>query len=652
MVGFVPPPSYPTPNYDYFGQLLGSLPEVARNAQMQELALQQAQRQDAAARALASGNFVKPDGTIDYAGIERAQLSGGQFDPQAAQFGLQQQQLQQASQPSSLFNGAAVPPAPAGQPSPAVQPGVYPSNRGAVIERLRNNASKYGLSPAETNEYIATGIAEGALKPGAVGDAGSSFGVFQGHVGGLAGGGNRVRGLGDTFMAEKGMTLAQFRSPQGQAEFDEWVAEHWREYGKPNIFHAQRTPTYKNALTYLNARGKTASLETGTMSDAQPSVPPVSASAGVTIPRADDGGRGPSQRTGQPAPQFAQALTQPLASPQEGVGGPGPIVPQYPLPRGMTPQQAIWAIDEEIKRFSGNPAARERIRALEDQRDRIAASTGTEEVRPGQMGVDRSSGRIVYQAPQAGAANVALNRFLAENPDASAEQIQQFVQSGRGARSGIAMFMSKYLQENPEATAADVSKAAQDFHSQGAALTKFTSGPEGKAIRSFNVLVDHLGVLGNAVDALKNGDLRLFNQASQFYAQQTGGTAPTNFDATKALVGDELVKAIVGGGGALGDREEIKKSIDKASSPAQLRGVIEQYRKLAVGQLHGLKKQYESGTSRDDFDNMLAPGTMEFFGGKGAAAPSGNAPKVGHVEQGYRFKGGDPSKKESWEKVD
>jgi hypothetical protein len=334
--------------------------------------------------------------------------------------------------------------------------------------------------------------------------------------------------------------------------------------------------------------------------------------------------------------------------------GGGPIVPQVRLPNGAKdPQDAILMLDRQMADIarSGNPYLMKQIPFFEDWRNRIAASTAPMEVRPGMTLLDPRTGQTVFQAPLAGAGNIALQRFLAENPDATAEQIQQFVQAGRGgARSGVGMYMQRYLQEHPDATAEEVASAAQNFQSQGSALTKFTSGPQGNAIRSFNVLVDHLGTLSDAAGALKNGDMRVFNRIGQEIARQTGGSAPTNFDATKAIVGDELVKAVVGGGGALGDREEVKAVLDKANSPEQLAGVIEQYKRLALGQLRGLRLQYETATGRDDFNTKLAPGTRKFFGDEGEAKKQG-APTVGQVEDGYRFTGGDPSKKENWERV-
>ena len=364
-------------------------------------------------------------------------------------------------------------------------------------------------------------------------------------------------------------------------------------------------------------------------------------------------------RTGQQqAPQGGPQMAQ-NGQPQ-GAGGPqgaGPIIPMPPLPNGIKdPRQAIQFLDNKIQQLvTLGPQGLQMAKLLEARRNAIEKAISPMAVRPGETLVDPQSRHVLFQAQSTSANNVALQHFLAENPNASPQEIQSFMQAGRAGRSGVAMFMNRFIQEHPDATAEDVAHAAQNYQSQGTGLTRFTSGPQGNAVKSFNVLVDHLGTLEGTVDALKNGNVRLFNQLGQEYARQTGGTAPTNFMATKALVGDELVKAIVGGGGALGDREEVKAAIDKANSPAQLYGVINQYRKLALGQLHGLQTQYEVATGRDDFDDLLAPGTKEFFNrkqGEGDKTAKDGAPKAGVVEDGYRFKGGDPSKKENWEKVD
>ena len=103
-------------------------------------------------------------------------------------------------------------------------------------------------------------------------------------------------------------------------------------------------------------------------------------------------GQQQAQQAPQPGPQQAQN-----GQPQ----GRGPIVPQVPLPKGFTdPQQAILAIDREIARLAANPRAGGQVKALEDYRNRIAASVSPMEVKPGQTFLDPRTGQPIYQSPE------------------------------------------------------------------------------------------------------------------------------------------------------------------------------------------------------------------------------------------------------------
>lgn len=182
---------------------------------------------------------------------------------------------------------------------------------------------------------------------------------------------------------------------------------------------------------------------------------------------------------------------------------------------------------------------------------------------------------------------------------------------------------------------------AGDYAAKNAALKAFSTGKEGAALRSFNVATDHLQTLGEAADALGNSDANAFNAAKQFISKQTGDPAPTNFDAVKAIVAKEVVKAIVAGGGGVAEREELSNLMSKANSPQQLKGVISHYTELMSAQKEGLLDQYQRTTGRTNGAEAFAPSKN-----KRAAAP----PSTGAVQDGYRFKGGDPGKAENWEK--
>lgn len=148
---------------------------------------------------------------------------------------------------------------------------------------------------------------------------------------------------------------------------------------------------------------------------------------------------------------------------------------------------------------------------------------------------------------------------------------------------------------------------ATRYNAKNKATGAFSTGKEGGLIRSMNVAISHLDTLEQLSKALANNDAKALNRISNVFQEQFGGTAPGNFEAAKVIVGDEVVKAIIGAGGGVSDREEAKKNIDNAKTPAQLAGVISTYKRLLGGQLEGLKKQYSDTTGRSDFDSRLTP---------------------------------------------
>jgi hypothetical protein len=154
---------------------------------------------------------------------------------------------------------------------------------------------------------------------------------------------------------------------------------------------------------------------------------------------------------------------------------------------------------------------------------------------------------------------------------------------------------------------ADGTYDSTNFAAKAKAMNGFSTGPQGQAVKSFNVALSHLDTLGQAATALDNGTLKGPNQIGNAIASWAGSTAPTDFNAVKGIVGDEVTKAILGTGGGVADRQEAKATIDAANSPAQLQSVIQKYQGLMAGQLAGLRTQYESSTGRNDFETKLEP---------------------------------------------
>lgn len=204
---------------------------------------------------------------------------------------------------------------------------------------------------------------------------------------------------------------------------------------------------------------------------------------------------------------------------------------------------------------------------------------------------------------------------LSANGEARARLIASGKMSATAQDRGV---MARVQQLNPNWSNAD-------YQTNLANEKAFTSGKKGDTVRSFSVTIDHLHTLKDLADALDNNDVQAFNRFGNYIATQTGKPAPTDFNAAKALVADEIVKAVVGASGALGDRETAQATLNAANSPAQIAGVIDTYERLMSGQLRGLHQQYTSSGGTKDFNSFLSD---EAKAAADAHPAPGTAPEV------------------------
>jgi hypothetical protein len=169
--------------------------------------------------------------------------------------------------------------------------------------------------------------------------------------------------------------------------------------------------------------------------------------------------------------------------------------------------------------------------------------------------------------------------------------------------------------KSPADAARSVLNNKQNLAAQQQTLKSFAGGIDGRTKRSMNTATDHLFTLEEAGNALKNGNIRLFNSIGNKINKEIGVPAPVTFEGVKKIVAGELVKATTGSAGALGDREEIQASIDAANSPEQLLDQISYYKKLMAGQLQGLEYQWVTGTNRSsaEFRTGLTPRTRNLL---------------------------------------
>jgi hypothetical protein len=184
----------------------------------------------------------------------------------------------------------------------------------------------------------------------------------------------------------------------------------------------------------------------------------------------------------------------------------------------------------------------------------------------------------------------------------SPDEEKRFLQSMTTVRSAPAMTLQKFIEENPNATSEQITQFAGHYSVVQKAEKDFSTGKQGQMVNSLNVAISHVETLRELGAALQNGDITAFNKLAQNWAAQTGSSAPTNFDTAKQIVGGEIMKALVAGGGGQSERDELRFAFDRAMSPQALGGAINTAERLLAGQFRGLKKQYETTTGLTDFE--------------------------------------------------
>lgn len=352
--------------------------------------------------------------------------------------------------------------------------------------------------------------------------------------------------------------------------------------------------------------------------------------AGAPMPAPGAGSAPAPVAPPMPPQQPAAPMQQQAQAPQQQ---PRPLIPLPPLLPGFsTPQATVQELDRRIRALGTNPKAKVLIDQMQERRDAIIKATSPMEVRPGLL-VDPQSGQIVYQAPLAPSANpkaAAFQHFMEVHPDATPEQQESFIrQEGGGARPRNAegMILQAYTDANPGATPEQLESKAMHVRMGLNAAADFGSKKSANTIQSFNTLAGHLDTLKEAAVALQNGDNQTLNRIKNVMTKWDGSPNPTNFDAVNSIVADEIVKAVTGASGALGDREDAKKKLSEASSPEQLFGVMDYYKELVAQNMSSLRTRFTAttGLPPSEFDKMLTPEALETFSKKdknGSDAPA------------------------------
>lgn len=186
---------------------------------------------------------------------------------------------------------------------------------------------------------------------------------------------------------------------------------------------------------------------------------------------------------------------------------------------------------------------------------------------------------------------------------------------GDAAKSAMANYIATRAKAEGD-TATSMVAQGQATQAAGAVLTDFTKGKTSQVLNGLNTSIAHMDALEPLATALGNGNMTLINKAQNFFKEQTGNPAPTNFTALKTFVSGEVAKAVLPGGGGEKEREELAAPLNKANSPAQLAGAIATIKTALAGKTEALRNQWDLGTNgtQGDFNKFLLPQTKKALG--------------------------------------
>lgn len=297
---------------------------------------------------------------------------------------------------------------------------------------------------------------------------------------------------------------------------------------------------------------------------------------------------------------------------------------------GMTPEQQTQAqtasvkattaqTEAELARVATDPTATPEQRgAAEAALKRIDKSR--RESRPVVNIQTAVPGLGTPQTP--GTAQLSGEDYLATLPPATANQVKAIVE-GRAALPSASSRSQAAIQLRQAAFQADPTLSEQRAQVRKA----FTTGPDGRNVRALNTASVHLDALGEAAQALDNGDIRPGNQLVNFLKTAMGSAAPTNFESMKNAVAGEMANALKG---LATDPEiaNISKTIQASNSPKQLAGMVETNLGLLRQKLQSYQESYAREIPGDQHWSPIFPSAKTVFDKHAAQQAGPGAPAI------------------------
>jgi hypothetical protein len=547
-----------------------------------------------------------------------------------------------------------------GMPQPMVPPGT-----GAIAGGGANGAAIAGVESAgqPNNGYSAVGPVanpQGDRAYGRYQVMGSNVGPWTQEVLGTA------------------MTPQQFlANPQAQDKvFEAKFGQYVTKYGSPQAA-SRAWFAGEGGMNNPDATDVNGTTVAGYQQKFNAGLAPGTQIAGPPMAQGAPAANGPPVQLGG-APPAAPAAAPPAQAPAAPVQP--AIDPNSPAARGGVPMgiKGVPVVKDGLQLFHMPDGQMEwfpvkGVNAFEDVKDNNGNIIGQR---------NRQTNQYHPIQPVPGASNIDPNLkgddVYAALPPARAAEIRSIVNGDSPIPPPTSR--APYAQE----TRALVFQAAgpgftDALHAQRMAMKKdMNTGKIGQALQAQGTLFNHMDHALDIADNLNNSPYPVVNKALNAVGLAQGDPRVVELEATKTRINQELEKYFAGHTTVSG-LAEARNELNAAQSPEQIKAAIRTLATLVNGQqselVHRINRGLgytgdksltledpliispEGAKARDDVlartqanptaNSKLMDKGKQFFGAK----PPAEGPKVGAIEQGYRFKGGNPADKNSWEKV-
>jgi hypothetical protein len=158
----------------------------------------------------------------------------------------------------------------------------------------------------------------------------------------------------------------------------------------------------------------------------------------------------------------------------------------------------------------------------------------------------------------------------------------------------------------------DPTWSATDSNARADALKKWTNpdSSTSKQVRSHITASNSIQDVKQAFEALQNGNLPLFNEIRNTFRTNTGVDLPVNAKTGAMLLGPEIIKSIIPGGGGVTERLEAQHLMGVNLSPAQQKMVFKTLEDFQGNSLKALESDWtRAKLPKDQFRERVLGGS-------------------------------------------